>query len=356
MKSIEAAETVRTFEVRDLARGEEREWDAFVEASRYGTFFHLSGWKAVIENVLGHRSHFLAARDARRRIHGVLPASLVRSRIFGNCLVSLPLAVYGGACADREEPFRALLQAANETGRKARVNYVELRNRSEPYPCDLPGRDLYATFTKDLSAGPDQFMKGLPRDTRYAIRKSMKSGLEWVKDLDIADFYPIFAQNVHRLGTPVFGRRLFVRLREEFGERCRISGVSKGGRLIAVVLSFYFRDQVLPYYAGALPEYFADAPNNFMYWKLICQSYDEGYRQFDFGRSKRGTGPFEFKSSWSMDVTPLPYRYQLIRAKEVPRLSPVDGKFRAATGIWKRMPLRLATAVGPHVIRLIPSV
>jgi len=339
----------------ELPRGEERDWDDFVRRSPYGTFFHLSVWKRIVEDVLGCRSLYLMARG-ESGIEGVLPVSLVRSRLFGDCLVSLPLTVYGGICADSEEAWCRLLDEVTEAGRRWGVRYIEMRNLAEPYPSDLPGRDLYVAFRQDLSPGPDELMKRLPRDTRYAIRKSLKAGLEWTSDVSLSDFYAIFAQNVHRLGTPVFSPKLFRRMRDEFGDQCRIFGVVKGKRLIAAVLCFYFRDQVLPYYAGALEQHFASAPNHFMYWKLICQSYDEGCRRFDFGRSKRATGSFHFKSSWAMEVIPLPYRYRLIQAKRVPELSPVDGKFRMAAALWRRLPLGVATALGPHVIRLVPSV
>ena len=236
------------------------------------------------------------------------------------------------------------------------VQYLEMRNRTEPFPTSLPGKDLYVTFTQDLSPGPDKLLQGLPRDTRYMVRKSLKAGLEWTTDISLDEFYEIYALSLHRLGTPVFDKELFRSLLSEFGGRCRLNGVRKGKKAIAGVLSFYFRDQVLPYYAGALPEFYKDAPNNFMYWNLILQSCAEGLHTFDFGRSKTGTGAFDFKSSWSMEMTPLPYRYQLVRAREVPRMSPVDKKFQLPVSIWKRMPYSWTKALGPKVIRYIPSV
>ncbi len=130
----------------------------------------------------------------------------------------------------------------------------------------------------------------------------------------------------------------------------------KAGRAIAGVLCLYFRDQVLPYYAGALPEFYKDSPNNFMYWSLIAQSCKEGFRVFDFGRSKRDTGSFHFKSAWSMEVTELPYRYSLAKGKEVPHMSPVDAKFQLPVRLWKRMPFALTKIIGPQLIRRIPSV
>jgi FemAB-related protein (PEP-CTERM system-associated) len=346
---------IEQIEVGELAPGEHEQWDRFVTSSPSGTFFHLSGWQTLVEKVLGHRSYRLVARRGRE-ITGVFPISSVRSRLFGNCLVSSPLAVYGGICATDADSYSGLLQAGSDLAAKLGVNYLEMRNRSEAFPSSLPGRDLYVTFTQDLTPGAEKLLQGLPRDTRYAIRKSLKSGLEWTEDLSLNEFYELYAQSVHRLGTPVFSRDLFSNLMSIFPQQCRLFGVRKGKQAIAGVLCLYFRDQVLPYYAGALPEYYKDSPNNFMYWSLISQSCQEGLRQFDFGRSKKGTGSYSFKSAWAMEISELPYRYQLVRAKEVPHMSPVDGKFQKATSAWKRMPYACTKIIGPRVIRWIPSV
>jgi FemAB-related protein (PEP-CTERM system-associated) len=342
-------------ETRELRAGEEAEWDRFVISSASGTFFHLSGWRRTVEEILGHRCFCLVA-CRENRITGVFPISWVRNRIFGDCMVSLPLAVYGGICADDPDSYFGLLKAGSELADRLGVNYLEMRNRTEPFATSLPGRDLYVTFTQDLTSGPESLLQGLPRDTRYAVRKLQKAGLEWTENLTDDEFYEIYAQSVHRLGTPVFSRRLFTRLRSEFPERIRLFGVRKGKTAVAGVLCFYFRDQVLPYYGGALAEYYRDSPNNFMYWNLMAQSCKEGFRQFDFGRSKRGTGSFHFKSAWSMKVTELPYRYHLVRAKEVPHLSPVDKKFQLPVAAWKRMPYPWTKVLGPRLIRWIPSI
>jgi FemAB-related protein (PEP-CTERM system-associated) len=350
-----APQAADRIEIGELEPGGEDHWDQFVTGSPEGTFFHLSGWQTLVEKTLGHRSIRLVARRGRE-ITGVFPISSIRSRLFGNCLVSSPLAVYGGICAADSDSYSALLQAGSDRAKSLDVKYLEMRNRTEPYPTSLPGRDLYVTFTQDLSPGPEKLLQGMPRDTRYVIRKSLKSGLEWTEDLNLQEFYELYAQSVHRLGTPVFSRNLFTLLRAIFPRQCRLFGVRKGKQAVAGVLCLYFRDQVLPYYAGALAEFYKDSPNNFMYWSLIAQSCNEGIRHFDFGRSKKGTGSYSFKSSWSMQVSELPYRYQLVRAGEVPHMSPVDGKFQKAVELWKRMPYACTKIVGPQLIRCIPSV
>jgi FemAB-related protein (PEP-CTERM system-associated) len=351
-----AASATASTDIEVLAPGGEDAWDRFVTASPWGTFFHLSAWKTAAERILKRRSFYLVARHGQD-IRGVLPISHVRSLIFGDCLVSSPLTTYGGICADDAAAHAGLLATAVALTKKLGVKYLELRNRFELVSTALPSRDLYVTFTLDLSPGPEKLLQAFPRDTRYMIRKSLKAGLEWTEDLTLAEFYELFAQSVHRLGTPVFPKSLFECLSGELPKsQCRLFGVRKGRKAIAGVMCFYFRDQVLPYYSGALSEYFKDAPNNFMYWNLIAQSCREGYRSFDFGRSKRGTGSFDFKSTWSMQVAPLPYRYVLGRAAEVPHMSPVDAKFRAPVYLWKRLPYALTKIVGPPLIRRVPSV
>jgi FemAB-related protein (PEP-CTERM system-associated) len=355
LKGHEGSASGTRFEVAPLKPGEEDRWDEFVRASAHGTPFHLSNWMRVVEQVLGHRSRSLVVRR-ENRITGVLPISCVRNRVFGDSLVSMPLAVYGGICADDKESHDALLEASGRLSSEPGVKYLEMRNRTEPFPTALPGKDLYVTFTQDLSAGPEKLLQGLPRDTRYAVRKSLKASLEWTEDLDLRTFYEIYAHSVHRLGTPVFPLRLFEILRAEFAGACRVFGVRKGNTVIAAVMCLYFKDQVLPYYGGALAEFYKDSPNNFMYWSLMAQSCQEGYRIFDFGRSKKGTGSFDFKSAWNMQVSELPYRYQLGRAKEVPQMSPVDKKFQLPVEMWKRLPFSWTKVIGPVLIRQIPSI
>src|SRR5689334_604210 len=96
-----------SIDVGELRAGEEDQWDQYVLASSSATFFHLRGWKQVIEKVLRRQCFFLAARRGSK-ITGVFPISRVKSLVFGDCLVSLPLAVYGGICADDESSYAGL--------------------------------------------------------------------------------------------------------------------------------------------------------------------------------------------------------------------------------------------------------
>ena len=74
------------------------------------------------------------------------------------------------------------------------------------------------------------------------------------------------------------------------------------GAPVSSVLSFYFRDEVLPYYAGDHERARALAANDFKYWDLMRRAVERGVRVFDYGRSKRGTGSFDFKKNWGFEA------------------------------------------------------
>jgi len=336
-------------EVRALAQGDESGWNAFVDACPGATFFHRVEWRRIIERAFGHGTHFLLAeRDGR--IEGVLPLAHIRSLLFGNNLVSLPFCVYGGVAAVSHQAGRALEEAACELARRLGVGSLELRNR-ERTRVDWPAKDLYVTFVKAIDPDPEANLKAIPRKQRAMVRKGIQAGLRGEPGADLERFYAIYAESVRNLGTPVSAKRYFRLLQEAFGDDCRILAVQHQGRDVAAVMSFYFRDQVLPYYGGSLAVARELKGNDFMYWDLMRRSAEEGVRVFDYGRSKLGTGSFSFKKNWGFEPTPLSYEYCLVRAARVPEVNPLNPKYRAFIAAWKRLPLPLANGIGPWLAK-----
>lgn len=340
--------------VRSYCDADRSQWDAFVQRHAAGTFFHLTRWSQVVEDTFGYRPHYLLATEGSR-ICGVLPLFSVENFMVGKCLISTPLAVYGGICADSPLAHRHLLRAVKSLARSMHVDYLELRNRVADPCSELRTNALYVTFTTPLLSDPEAQLARLPRDTRYMIRKSGRQGLEprwgW-ENLD--SFYRIYASSLHQLGTPVFPRRLFENLRDVFGDQVSLLTVFRGREALAGVVYFTFRDVLLPYYGGSLPEARKYAPNNFMYWELMRFAAQQGYRKFDFGRSKRQSGSYLFKKQWSMQEEALGYQSFLVRRKSPPDFSPANPKFKLAASVWRRLPLGLTKWIGPHVVRLFP--
>ncbi|HJV24483.1 MAG TPA: FemAB family XrtA/PEP-CTERM system-associated protein [Aromatoleum sp.] len=330
------------------AEGRER-WDAFVRACPEGTFFHLSAWEGIVREVFGHRTFFLFAERAGEII-GVLPLAEVRSRLFGHALTSLPFCVYGGI-AGSAEAVAPLEAEAEAIARRLGVQHLEFRNVMARH-ADWPRQDLYVTFRKPIHADDDANMREIPRKQRAMVRKGIAHGLASEIDGDVERFFALYADNVHRHGTPALPKAFFARLLKEFGPDCDVMTVTdRSGRPLSSVLSFYFRDEVLPYYAGDAEAARELAANDFKYWELMRRAAARGYRLFDFGRSKVGTGSFSFKKNWGFVPQPLSYEYRLYKRDEVPQNNPLNPKYRAFIALWRRLPRSVANALGPHIVR-----
>ncbi|MCK0510732.1 FemAB family XrtA/PEP-CTERM system-associated protein [Aromatoleum buckelii] len=335
--------------VRQLTGADHGRWDAFVRSCPDATFFHLSAWQGIIREIFRHRTFFLYAERAGDII-AVLPLAEVNSRLFGHALTSLPFCVYGGPAGDPEGI--ALVEAEAETlARRLRVQHLELRNLT-PRHEEWPRQDLYVTFRKEIQADDDTNLLAIPRKQRAMVRKGIRHGLTSRVEPDVERFFSLYADNVLRHGTPALPKAFFTRLTKEFGPDCEVLTVSDAdGNALSSVLSFYFRDEVLPYYAGDAVMARDVAANDFKYWELMRRAAARGCRLFDFGRSKIGTGPFSFKKNWGFEPQPLSYEYRLYRRDSVPQNNPMNPKYRAFIALWRRLPIRMANAIGPHIVR-----
>ena len=343
-----SAVKVRTLAPQDRAAA--ARWDAFVMECRDATHFHRAGWQEIIESVFRHRTHFLYAEDAGR-ILGVLPLAHVDSWIFGSALVSLPFAVYGGVAADSPEAAAALEEEAQAVARRLGVKHLELRNVAARH-ADWPTQELYVTFRKEILPDVEANMLAIPRKQRAMVRKGMKHGLASRIDANADTFYALFSDNVHRHGTPALPKRYFEALMRVFGGDCEVlTVIDMDGVPLSSVLSFYFRDEVLPYYAGDDFAARESAANDFKYWELMRRACERGLKTFDYGRSKKDTGPYSFKKNWGFEPQPLHYEYRLYRGDAIPQNNPANPKYRAFIGLWRRLPRSVANALGPHIVR-----
>ncbi|MCC6250707.1 MAG: FemAB family PEP-CTERM system-associated protein [Rubrivivax sp.] len=325
-------------------------WDRYVFDSPGATFFHRSGWQRVLEQVFGHRTHYLfAVQD--NRITGVLPLAHVKSLLFGNALTSLPFAVYGGVAAGDEASAAALEAEAERLAIQLGVQHLELRHLHKRH-ADWPAQDLYVTFRKPILADEEANLNAIPRKQRAMVRKGLKNELKSTLDAGVDRFFALYADNVHRHGTPALPRRYFELLRREFGADCDVLTVTtKEGRPLSSVLSFYFRNEVLPYYAGDDLAARDLAANDFKYWELMRRACARGLTLFDYGRSKQGTGPYAFKKNWGFEPQPLSYEYRLYKRDAVPQNNPANAKYKLMIQTWRKLPLGFANWLGPFVVR-----
>lgn len=331
----------------------EQAYETFVFGHPDASFFHRAGWRRVIRKAYGHDCHFRLARRGGE-IVGVLPLVHVKSPLFGKSLVSVGFCVYGGILASDDEAFQALAADAVDLGAKLKVDHLELRSEKPlPLLTGWPVKDeMYATFKRTLSDKEDENLKAIPRKKRADVRKGLNSDtLSVDTNFSLDGFFQIYSESVRNLGTPVFPKTFFAAVRDEFPNDVEISAINGPDGPLSALMTYFFRDQVMPYYGGAVPAARKAHAYDLMYFKLMGRAVERGCNVFDFGRSKRGSGAFDFKTYWGFEPTPLHYAFHLYKGDSLPEVNPNNPKYKLMIDVWRKLPLPVANALGPLIAR-----
>lgn len=341
-----------TAPVVDVYRGGREEWDRVVRSDPQHTAFHLHGWKEVIATGMGHTFEGLAARKDGALV-GVLPLYRVRSRIFGDYLLSMPFLNYGGPLGT-PEARAALVAGAVERAREIGVDLLEIRV-AHPLEGDLAVSQRKVTVLLPLSDDPQHFWeKKLKAKVRSQIRRPMKEGMESRFGPDqLEAFYRVFSQNMRDLGTPVLPRSFFEAVRTHLGEEVRFGVVYHNGDPVAAGCGFRWNDTFEITWASSLREFNSLAPNMLLYWRFLERMMEEGVATFDFGRCTPGGGTHRFKLQWGGEDHPLPWA-QWAPGGVSATPSPESPVFQVATAVWRKLPLGVANRVGPLLSRNLP--
>jgi FemAB-related protein (PEP-CTERM system-associated) len=285
-------------------------------------------------------------------VSGVLPLTLVKTRLFGASLISNAFCVQGGPIAADAASLEALDAAAVRLMEELRVPVLEFRSAADHRSGWIVRGNLYAGFRKPIDPSVDRNMKAIPRKQRAMVRKGIQNGLRSEIDRDAGRLHRVYGESVRNLGTPVFSKKYFELLLATFPEQSDIvTVVATDGKPVASVLNFYFRDEVLPYYGGGTADARRLAANDFMYWEVMRRGCERGCRVFDFGRSKIGTGAYDFKTYWGFEPQPLAYQFKLAPGQKIPDLNPLNPKFAFFVKLWRKLPLAVATRLGPPIVR-----
>lgn len=347
-----------SIEIVDLAETRlEEAWDAYVTAAPNGSCYHAIVWRDILRRSFGHRPHYLAAL-AGGAVVGVLPLFEMKSWLFGHYLVSLPFVNYGGILADGPEVEAALAEAAMHLAARRGAGHIELRQSFESGLDAGQGwqvRHHKAALIVPIEPDPERHWSALSSRLRGKVRKAERAGAVFSRaGVDALDgFYRVFAKNMRDLGTPVHRPQLFRTILERV-PGSEILLVELHGRPVATALAIRSGDTIeLPWIASDY-DVSSHHVNEFLYWKAIEMACGVRAGHLDLGRSSIGAGTYTFKLQWKPKVVPLFWSYWLPAGRALPELAPSNPKYALAITCWKKLPVRVANGIGPHIVRNIP--
>lgn len=330
------------------------EWDAFARGAPGGTIYHQLSWRRIFAREFEWDTHYLEARNDSG-VEGVLPLVRLKSRLFGDFLVSLPYVNYGGVLARSAEADRLLVAAASELAGSLGVSHLELREQKPRNP-EWPVRTEKVAMRSRLEANEDEHWRKLSSKLRSQVRRPQKEGATTrVGGAELLpQFYAVFAHNMRDLGTPVYSRSFFATVVEELEEHVDIVLAELNGAPVAAGILLHFGGSTEIPWASSLRSANRLGVNMLMYWACLKRAIEKGSTVFDFGRSTLDSGTFQFKRQWGALPVPMYWHYWLRNGGDLPRLNPSNPKFALAIAAWQRLPLWVANGLGPHIVRNLP--
>ncbi len=342
--------------VRLYREADRENWDQYVLGAEKSFCYHLTGWKKVIEKSFSEKAYYLLSENKEKKIDGILPMVHLKSAIFGNFMISLPYFNYGGICADNEEVQRQLLEKGISIAKKGKAEHIELRDIGENRN-SLPAKTNKVSMQLALPDSSEKLFDSFPSKLRSQIRKPEKEGMyaRIGKGEELESFYAVFSTNMRDLGTPVYSKKFFRNILEEFSQSAWICSVySRNGEPAASGFLVGFRETMEIPWASSLRVFNRLSPNMLLYWNVLKFSCDGSYKTFDFGRSTREEGTYKFKAQWGAKPVQLYWHYWLRNGNQLPEINPKNPKYQLAIKMWQRLPVSLTRLIGPRIVKNLP--
>ena len=330
-----------------------KKWNEIVNHNN-SKIYHLYEWGRLLNDVHGHKLIYL--EDDK----GVFPLAYVKSFIFGNRLISLPFADYGGPCANEKETADTLVARTEDVAEELDVDFIEIRSPDEKYfdifeKHGFVRRDDYFTFILDLDREVEDLWKVIGRKNRNMVRKAEKNGVEIVEAKnknDLGIFYELYLKTMKKLGSPPQPYKFFETIWNLFYPRNLIILLATcNGRCISGNLFFIHKDTIHHAYNCSLKEYLGFGQNNLLQWYIIKWGSEKGFKHLDFGRTRENAGNVLFKKRWGGELVKMPYFYKFYK-KELKEREEI--KYKGLSELWsKYMPEFVANRIGPWIIKQI---
>jgi len=331
------------------------QWDQYVESHEEGCIYHLTSWQSIIKKQFGHESTYIYSMNDNGNINGILPIVQLKSFLFGNYMVSVPYFNYGGVLSESKNIATELMLKAGDLARDKTSSHVEFRD-TQVYEGDWGLREDKVVMLLDLPEDSEILWKNIGTKVRAQVKRPQREPVSTKHGgLDLLDdFYQVFAQNMRDLGTPVYSKSFFKSILETFPNNAHIVCVYHSDEPAAAGFLIGYKNRMEIPWASALRKFNKISVNMLLYWEVLKYSTEQGYQQFDFGRSTINAGTYRFKKQWGAKPKQLYWHYWLAEGQDVPKMNPDNPKYKLVISIWQKLPVWLTKIIGPPIVKNLP--
>ena len=330
-------------------------WNQFIESHSRASLYHRTVWRDIIHQLFGHETHYLYVKSPTGQLVGILPLVRLRSRLFGDYLVSMPYFNYGGAVAETAAIEEVLMRRACALAEGLGSAHIEFRDTCQR-DGHWPVRTDKVIMELKLPTSVEALWSSLGSKCRAQIKRPQKEGVEVIHGglALLSEFYQVFSRNMRDLGTPVYPEKFFAAILEAFPQSASLVVVRHGSQPVAAGFLLGDKDRLEIPWASSVRKFNRIGVNMFLYWEALKIAIQDGYEIFDFGRSSIGSGTYRFKKQWGGQERQLYWHYWLKEGNKLPQLTPTSPKYKLAVMVWKFLPLFIANRLGPEVVKNLP--
>jgi len=346
---------VKQTNVRFATDEDKESWNRFV-LKHSDNPRHLYEWRKILEEVYRYKCLYLMAKD-ENKVVGVFPVAIIKSKLFGTQICSLPFADYGGSLLSEEAEctvINTFLDSLSAYVEKA--NFLEVRTPVQARVADClsksfeRGKMKYVTFVIDLSKPFEEiWKKDFAKHLRNAIRKAVKNRIHVISNgsrENLYSFYNLYLLTMKRLGSPPHRPEFFEACFDLLGDkRVKLFQAMISNKVIGGLISFLGNHTIYTPYEVTDSNYRNLNPASLLFSEIIKWGCENGYQLFNFGRTLASSGVYRFKKQWGGEEKILPYYYI---GKKIPQQDPRE-KYTYLSKLWSKTPISIARRLGPYI-------
>jgi hypothetical protein len=289
-------------------------WLAFIDRHSRASIFHTREWLLALQRAFGYEPLVVTNAHASEELSNGIPFCVVRSRLTGDRVVSLPFSDHCEFLGDHQQGSEELLPQLATLFPTALFHYIELRPPDKDFvlPPDFRVSEHFFLHTLDLAPSIEHLFRSFHRDSvQRRILRGARAGLrceDGNSERLLRLFFGLHVQTRRRLGLPPSPFKWFGTLAETLKERMRIRVAFAGEKAIAAVITLHFKGTVTYKYSASDARYHRFAAVPLLLWKAIEEAKSQGARELDFGRCDlTGSGLRVFKRHWGTRESALKY-------------------------------------------------
>ncbi|MEM1322151.1 MAG: GNAT family N-acetyltransferase [Bacteroidota bacterium] len=285
-------------------------WAAFVNDCPGATFFHTPQWYEVWEAYDDYRieAQLLRLPSGREVLLPLASKPMLGglSRVYH----SSPAGTYGGylcreplTAADRQQLYQHL------------CSFSTLLLQEAPLvPSVLAGQGGEEDFTQliDLEGGGG-VVANWSRNHRRSLKKGLATDYHFRAAQSLEDwnaYFEMYQDNLERWGDRVmaiYNWPLFEILAQLPKTHCRLWLIEQEGRLASGAICFYFNQNVIPWHEATLSAHLRLRPTFLLYYHVIQDAIQKGFRSYDFSPSAGIRGVIQFKEGFRAKPKAVPF-------------------------------------------------